>query len=108
MARTDQFFIECLIAESDVPELRVGGTGEVAFASMPKQKFPVRIQMIEPAAHAKEGMNVITVRCQLLGSVETWWRPGMSGVAQLDVGRRSPGWALTQRTVDYLRLHLWW
>ncbi len=108
VARTDQFFIECLLAESDVPELRVGGTGEVAFASMPKQKFPVRIQMIEPAAHAKEGMNVITVRCQILGNVEAWWRPGMSGVAQLDVGRRSPGWALTQRTVDYLRLHLWW
>jgi GAF domain-containing protein len=108
IARTDQFYVECQVAESDVRELRVEGTGEVAFASQPKLTFPIRIRQIDPVAEVKPAGNVILARCDLTGTPEPWWRPGMSGVSKLDVGERSPGWILTRRTVDYLRLNLWW
>jgi multidrug efflux pump subunit AcrA (membrane-fusion protein) len=108
IARTDQFYIECLVAEADVPELKAGGIGEIAFASQPKHKFPIRIRQIDPAAQPKENANVVVARCTIEAPSAAWWRPGMSGVAQLEVGRRSPGWALTRRTTDYLRLHYWW
>jgi hypothetical protein len=32
----------------------------------------------------------------------------MTGVAKLDIGRRNLIWVLTRRTVDFLRLRLWW
>jgi len=108
IARTDQFYIECLVAEADVPELKAGGVGEIAFASQPKLKFPIRIRQIDPATQPKENTNVVVARCVIEAPPADWWRPGMSGVAQLEVGRRSPGWALTRRTADYLRLHYWW
>jgi hypothetical protein len=42
------------------------------------------------------------------GGPESWWRPGMSGLCKLEVERRSLFWILTHRTVDFLRLKLWW
>jgi len=42
-----------------------------------------------------------------MGEAQTWWRPGMSGVAKLDAGTRTPLWIATHRTLDYLRLR-WW
>jgi multidrug efflux pump subunit AcrA (membrane-fusion protein) len=108
IARTDQFYVECQVSESDVRELQSKGAGEISFASQPKLTFPVRIRQIDPVAEAKPAGNFILARCDLTRAPEEWWRPGMSGVAKLDVGERSPGWILTRRTVDYLRLHLWW
>jgi hypothetical protein len=32
----------------------------------------------------------------------------MSGVAKINVGQRSLLWVLTRRTVDFLRMFLWW
>jgi GAF domain-containing protein len=108
IARTDQFYVECQVGETDVRELRTNGAGEIAFASQPKLTFPIQIRQIDPVAEAKPAGNIILARCALAESPADWWRPGMSGVAKLDVGQRSPGWILTRRTVDYLRLHLWW
>jgi hypothetical protein len=108
IARTDTFYVECNIAEGDVRELRAGGTGEIAFASNPRLKFPIRIRQLDPAAETRETGNIVVARCAVEGVPGEWWRPGMSGVAQLDVGSRSPGWVLTRRTADYLRLKLWW
>ncbi len=108
LARTDQFYVECQVPETDIRDLKTGAAGEIAFASQPKFSFPVRIRQIDPVAEAKPAGNVILARCDLTGVPADWWRPGMSGVAKLEGGWRSPGWILTRRTVDYLRLHLWW
>lgn len=108
IARTDQFYVECQVNESDVRELRAGGSGEIAFASQPKLTFPIQVRQIDPVAESKQGGNVILARCSLAVPAADWWRPGMTGVARLDVGKRRPGWILTRRTADYLRLHLWW
>jgi hypothetical protein len=32
----------------------------------------------------------------------------MSGVARVGVGKRSLLWIITHRTLDFLRLRLWW
>ena len=108
IARTDEFYVECQIPESDVRELRVGGEGEIAFASQPRLKFPVRIRQVDPLAGAGAGGNVVIARCTVAVPPPDWWRPGMSGVAHLSVGPRSPGWVLTRRTVDFLRMQFWW
>ena len=93
--------------EADVRDVLAGARGELAFASQPGRKFRVTVERVEPMAQAKNEGNVFLVRCTLPAAVETWWRPGMSGVARLDGGRRSPLWMATHRTMDYLRLR-WW
>lgn len=107
VARTDRMYIECSVAEKDIHEVRDAATGEIAFASQPRLKFPMRIARIEPVAATKEQDNVFIVRSRFQGTIEPWWRPGMSGVAKINVGRRTFFWILTHRTVDFLRLFFW-
>jgi hypothetical protein len=68
----------------------------------------VRVAKVEPVAVAREEGNTFIVRAEFPGGVHDWWRPGMTGVSRLDAGRRSILWVLTHRTVDFLRLRLFW
>lgn len=95
--------------ERDVHEVHAGQSGEIAFASRPHFSFPIRIERVEPAAEVreKEG-NVFVVRAEFAGPAESWWRPGMSGVCKVNAGKRNLFWIFTHRSMDWLRLHLWW
>ena len=48
------------------------------------------------------------VRSAFAGPIQPWWRPGMTGVCKFSVEKRTLLWILTHRTVDFLRLWLWW
>jgi hypothetical protein len=91
-----------------VHEIQDTSRGEIAFVSQPKLNFPVRTAKLEPAALPRQEGNVFLVRCEFPNGVETWWRPGMSGLCKLNVERRTFWWILTHRTVDFLRMKLWW
>lgn len=108
VARIDTQYIEAEINERDVHEILNKTAGEVAFVAQPKLKFPIQVVRIEPAAVAKEGQNVFMVRAAFASGIQPWWRPGMTGVCKLDVEKRTLLWILTHRTVDFLRLWLWW
>ena len=108
LARLDRLYVEAEVHERDVHEILDKTTGEIAFVSQPQKSHPVRLERVEPAAVPKEGKNSFLVRCNLEGQSEDWWRPGMSGVCKINVGERRLIWILTHRTVDFLRLWLWW
>lgn len=108
VARLDTLYVEAEVNERDVHEILGKTKGEIAFLSRPREKFPVRIVTVEPAAVPKNEANVFLVRCAIDGGAQTWWRPGMSGVCKFKVENRSLFWILTHRTVDFLRLKLWW
>jgi len=108
IARLDRMYVECNVNEGDIHEVRDDATGEIAFASQPKLTFPMQVQRIEPVAEVKDKGNIFVVRCQFQTSVENWWRPGMSGVAKLNVGKRTFFWIISHRTVDFLRMYFWW
>jgi multidrug resistance efflux pump len=108
IARTQSLYVQADIQERDIHELRENAKGMIAFVSQPRLKFPVRVERIEPAALPKNRQNVFQVRCAFTEDAQTWWRPGMSGVCKLEVGKRTLFWIITHRTVDFLRLKLWW
>jgi len=108
VARLDTLYAEAEVPERDVKEILKSNQGEIAFVTQPKLKYPVSIQTIEPAAVTKKDGNVFLVRMKLDRSPESWWRPGMTGLCKLSVEKRSLFWILTHRTVDFLRLKLWW
>jgi multidrug efflux pump subunit AcrA (membrane-fusion protein) len=104
----EHLYLDLDVKESDIHEVTDNLTGEAAFSSQPKLKFPIRISHIEPIAQAKEQENIFVIRCQFTESPESWWRPGMNGVAKIDVGKRPVWWILSHRTIDFLRLWLWY
>jgi hypothetical protein len=108
VARLDQMYVEAEVDQRDIQELTGIERGQIAFVSQPRSKYPVRVERIEPSAVPRRSENVFLVRCALESPAETWWRPGMTGVCKLEVGRRSIAWIFTRRTADFLRLFLWW
>lgn len=108
IARIEKMYAELDLDERDVHEIAVGRAGEIAFVSMPNQKFPILVERIDPVAVAKEEGNVFPVRCAFSEEVKNWWRPGMSGIAKVNVGKRNLLWIFTHRTVDFFRFLLWW
>jgi biotin carboxyl carrier protein len=108
IAHTENLYVEAEVDERDVHEMLNKSSGEIAFVSQPKLKFPIKVTRLEPAAVVKKEGNVFIVRCAFVEKPASWWRPGMSGVAKISVERRSLLWVLTHRTIDFLRLKLWW
>lgn len=107
VARLERMYAEVLVPEADVRFVQPQARAELMFASHPGRRFPVQVERVEPLAQARPEGNVFLVRCILPEDGETWWRPGMSGVAQIAAGRRPAIWQATRRTLDYLRLR-WW
>jgi len=108
VARIEKMYAELKVDERDVHELTESATGEIAFVSRPDLKFPVKVERINPVAISEENQNVFLVRAFFPEKVSNWWRPGMSGVAKINVGKRNILWIFTHRTIDFLRIFFWW
>jgi len=108
MTRIDEMYVEIEVPERDAYAILATHQAEIAFATLPGQRFPVAIERFEPTARVKNDGNVFVLRArfQAAGN-DPWWRPGMSGVAKLEAGRRPIIWLLTHRLVDFVRLKLW-
>lgn len=108
VALIEKMYAEIDIDERDIHEIASGFKGEIAFVSRPNLKFPINVEKIDPVALAKEEGNVFVLRGVFPDEISEWWRPGMSGIAKINVGRRNLLWIFTHRTIDFLRLFLWW
>ena len=62
----------------------------------------------DPVALADDAGNHFLARAEHPAKDGKWWRPGMSGIAKIDVGQRSIIWILTHRTIDFFQMLIWW
>jgi len=108
VARHENLFVELKIKENDIHELSEGQSGKIAFVSRPQLKYPFKIIQIDPVALPGDAGNLFNARGKNLDASVDWWRPGMSGIAKLDVGRRKIIWIITHRTIDFLQMLMWW
>lgn len=108
IAKLEQMYAELAMPERDVHEIQAAQTGVLAFASQPQFTFPVRVERVEPVAEVRDKGNIFVVRADFANPPQPWWRPGMSGVCKVSVGSRNLLWIAAHRTVDFLRLQLWW
>lgn len=84
-----------------------GMIGSVATRARPDRRFPLTVERIVPMAQAEEGTNAFLVYATL-DETAGWMRPGMEGLAKLEVGDRTLLWIGSRRILDQLRLWLWW
>lgn len=101
-------YAQLQVDERDIGYLHPGMVGELAFASRPAETFSVTVERYEPVAEVRQEGNVFLLRVHLPAGAQDWWRPGMSGLCKITVSQRSLLWVLTHRTIETLRLWLWW
>jgi len=80
--------------------------GTLASVAHPGDYIPFEIERINPVAEVIESGNVFMVRVRLL-ETRDWLRPGMKGVAKVDVGRRPYAFLWTRKLVNWVRMKLW-
>lgn len=108
IAKVINMYVELEVPESEFHHLKLQQTGQVALASRPDQKYDFKVERIEPAAVTRESGNVFIVQANLVDSFPKHWRPGMTGISKLNAKKHTLLWILTHRTVDFLRMKLWW
>jgi len=94
------------VDERDVRYVANGQHGTVAIAGMPGRPLPIVLTKITPVSVADEGQNFFRIEAQI-NDVVSELRPGMEGVAKIDIGRRSLIWIWTHAIVDSARLAAW-
>ncbi|MDP6955783.1 MAG: HlyD family efflux transporter periplasmic adaptor subunit, partial [Planctomycetota bacterium] len=92
--------------ERDVTELEVGQSGTLVLSSAPGMKLPLVLDVITPVSSAGEGVNSFRVEATLTSEPD-WLRPGMEGLAKVDIEERLLIWTWTHRAFDWLRIKLW-
>ena len=106
VAPLESLRVDTFVREDQISDLPEGSLGSLTLASRPDDRIPIALERIDPVAELRDGRNVFRVRTRLLEQAD-WLRPGMEGVARLDVGKRPYPWIWTRRAVNWVRMRLW-
>lgn len=106
LAPLDGYRIVVEVDERDIADVAEGQRGRLALAALPERPLPMLVERITPVSAAADGRNVFRVEALLEEPVDSL-RPGMEGVAKIEVGERRRLWIWTHALVDWLRLRTW-
>lgn len=108
VAPLDEYRVILEVDEHDIRDVEEGQVGRMVLSAVPDRSLPITIVRTTPVSEAADGHNFFLVEGRLdnVDHVERL-RPGMEGVAKIQVDRRSLIWIWTQDIVDWFRLTLW-
>jgi multidrug efflux pump subunit AcrA (membrane-fusion protein) len=95
------------VDERDIGHVLAGQEGSLLLTGMPMQNLPFTITRVTPIASTEEGRNFFRVEARLAPDAEAALRPGMEGIAKVNIRSRSLIWIWTHDLVDWLRLAAW-
>jgi RND family efflux transporter MFP subunit len=106
VAPLDAFRLIVNVDERDIRYVSTGQIGAVYFAGLPSEPLPIAVTRITPVTQAEDGRNSFRVEARIDKATKSL-RPGMEGIAKVDIGPRNVVWIWTHAIVDWLRLALW-
>jgi multidrug resistance efflux pump len=106
VAPLDSLRAELYVSEDEVSDVVVGQQGYLATATYPGDRIRFVVERVNPAAELVKNRNVFKVRAKLSES-RSWMRPGMEGVAKVNIEKRPYVWIWTRKVVNWIRMKLW-
>jgi RND family efflux transporter MFP subunit len=106
IAPLDGYRIILEVDERDIADIVVGQRGQLALSAFPEQQLQLTLQRITPVSSPSEGHNRFRVEARL-DAQPGGLRPGMEGVAKVEIERRRLIWIWTHDLVDWLHLQAW-
>ena len=94
------------VSEDRIADVQVGQVGALVAVSHPGRHIRFVVEKINPVAEVSGNRNVFRVQARLL-ETELWMRPGMEGIAKVEVGRCRLGWIFSRSLVNWIRMKLW-
>ncbi len=106
VASLEDYLLVLMVNEADVGNISRGDTGRLRLRSLPNEIFAFEVSDITPVSVAQEGANQFRIEAMLPDSPSII-RPGMGGVAKIDVGSRALSWIWTHEFLNWAQLQLW-
>ena len=106
VAPLDSYRVVLQVDERDISQIEAGQQGHLVLAALPREPFAFRVETVTPVAQAEEGINVFRVE-GLLDATDVRMRPGMEGVAKVDIEERRLIWIWTHKLWSWLRMQFW-
>ncbi|MFN5048847.1 efflux RND transporter periplasmic adaptor subunit [Roseateles sp.] len=105
----DAYRLILQVEETDIDTLAVGQRGSLMLTALPGETFNFSVRLLTPVASARDGRNLFRVEAELdpVGERAAQLRPGMEGIAKVEMGERHLLWIWTHRMGDWLRLQAW-
>jgi multidrug resistance efflux pump len=94
------------VPQADFARIVPGQPGRLLLSALPYQTHDLTVARMTPIAVAHDGKTVLRAEADML-QADDLLRPGMQGLADIDVGRARLGWLLTHRIIDWVRIKLW-
>jgi len=107
VATLDAYRVVLQVDERHIADVKPGQRGELVLSSMPGERYPLSVNKITPVNMAKEGRNLFRVEAQLDNSTGSRLRPGMEGVAKVNVDERRLISIWTRELTNWIRIKLW-
>jgi biotin carboxyl carrier protein len=100
--------VEVAIPAEEIAQIKVGYSAKIWIDGQEDEPLTGEIKKIHPRSETRDAKNVFIAELEFENEDERL-RPGMKGSARLDGERRSLGWSLFHKPVNYVRSRLtWW
>ena len=106
LAPLDAYRIIMKVDERDISDVKVGQLGELVLTSMPQDVIPMEVKKITPVSVVDQGRNYFRVEA-VAKAASLKLRPGMEGVAKIEVEQRNLFWIFTHKLVHWFRMWAW-
>ena len=106
LAPDRSFRVVAEVEEQDVGDLRVGQQVQVLFSALAQDSVRATVTRIAPVATTLDGRNIFEVDGRISGSTDAL-RPGLRGIARIDVQTSTLGWVWWHRASQWARRMLW-
>jgi multidrug efflux pump subunit AcrA (membrane-fusion protein) len=106
IAPLDSYRLILQLDERDVGFVSVGNKGVLLLTGAASQGIDLEITRLTSVATAEDGRNFFRVEASINDS-GLMLRPGMEGIAKVQIGERSLLWIWTRPLIDRIRLFIW-
>lgn len=106
IATLDAYRVLIEVSEYDVGLIRPGQAGSLVLTGLSGEDIRFSVTGISSVAEAKDGENRFRVEGDVADPPQGL-RPGMEGVAKIEIGRERLVWIWMRGTIDRLRMIVW-
>ena len=106
VAPLDEYRLIVFVDEKQVVDVKQGFAGTLTLKALPGKKLPFVVHKVSPVFAEDENGIAYRVEARLLEQY-AGLRPGMEGVAKIDIEQRSYAWIYLHELFDLIRLWAW-
>ena len=102
IGQMDPIKVQLAVPAEDIAQVRVGNPVTIWINGQEDEPLKAEITRIHPRSEIRDARNVFVAEIEVSNEEERF-RPGMKGSVRIDGRKRSLGWTLFHKPVNYLR-----